>query len=82
MKEKSLLRALAVAVTIPALAAAASQFEGAPWGNVEDARKIASAQNGGVSALESNMSDALPPTDAARQGAAMRAAEALSRIHL
>lgn len=76
MKEKSLLRALAVAVTIPALAAAASQFEGAPWGNVEDARKIASAQNGGVSALESNMSDALPPTDAARQGAAMRAAEA------
>ncbi len=62
MKKKSLLRALTIAVTIPALAAAASQFDGAPWGNMEDARKIASAHNGGVSSLEPNMSDALPPT--------------------
>ena len=61
MKEKTLLKALAVTVAVPALAALASGFPGTPWSDTADSRKIAGAFNGGVTVLEPNLSGLFPP---------------------
>lgn len=61
MKEKTLLKALAVTVAVPALAALASGFSGTPWSDTADSRKIAGAFNGGVTVLEPNLSGLFPP---------------------
>lgn len=76
MNKKSLLKTLAVAMSVPALAATAAQFSGALWNNADDAKKIAGALNGGVSALETNMAGALPPVSATRSSGMIKSAEA------